>query len=360
MTGTCSATAVAFKPAWWCRGAHMQTLWPKFFSPRSPLALRRERLELPDGDFLDIDWTPAAAGPIVLLLHGLQGSGESHYARALLRAFDRHGWRGGILHFRGCSGEPNRLARGYHSGETGDVAHVIAQLRQREPNAALAVVGVSLGGNVLVKWLGELGLNSPLAAAVAISVPYQLGRAASRLDRGFSRLYQRHLLKSLRRAIEQKRQRIPLPLAVSDLSRLRNFRDFDTHVTAALHGFRDAEHYYQLSSARQYVPRIATPTLLLHALDDPFMTPDVIPAGDELPACVTLDIQPSGGHVGFVGGNWPWRARYWLTERVPAFLAPYLTERRPQSVNTTTLTTVSTSERPMSISNNPYDRSRKA
>ena len=326
MTGACvkSTSAVSFEPAWWCRDPHLQTLWPSWFGPRLAFALRRERVELPDGDFLDIDWTPGTHGPIVLLLHGLQGSVQSPYARALLRTFDRHGWRGAIMHFRGCSGEPNRLARSYHSGETEDLAYVVDLIRRREGAVPIAVVGVSLGGGVLLNWLGKTGVQSPLAAAVAVSVPFLLGRAADRLDLGFSRLYQSHLLRSLRRAVEQKRRRIHLPLAVHDLAQLKCFRDFDTHVTAPLHGFRDAEHYYAAASCRQFLKGITVPTLLIQALDDPFMTPDVIPEPAELPTCVTLDLQRHGGHAGFVGGKWPWRARYWLTERIPAYLVAHL------------------------------------
>jgi uncharacterized protein len=336
MAGASGVTATTFKPAWWCRGAHLQTLWPKWFAPRPALALRRERVELPDGDFVDIDWTCGADGPIVLLLHGLQGSAESHYARTLLQAFHRRRWRGAILHFRGCSGEPNRLPRSYHSGDTGDLAYVVERIRRREPTAPVAAVGVSLGGNVLVKWLGELGTRSPLAAAVAISVPFLLGRAADRLNRGFSRVYQWHLLRSLRRAIVQKRRRVEVALAVADLSRLRCFRDFDTHVTAALHGFRDAEHYYAAASSRAYVARVATPTLLIQALDDPFMTPDVIPDARGLPPCITLEVHKYGGHVGFVSGGWPWHARYWLSERVPAYLEVHFDSARHRRVGAAT------------------------
>ena len=312
-----------FAPAWWCRNPHLQTVLPNRLRPRPRLALRRERIELADGDFVDIDWTPNATGPIVLLLHGLQGSSRSRYALALARAFARAGWRGAILHFRGCSGEPNRLARSYHSGETGDTAYVVETIRRREPHTPLAAVGVSLGGNVLLKWLGERGASAPLAAAVAVSVPFLLARAADRLETGFARLYQWELLYSLRRALALKRRRVHLPLLV-DPARLKCMRDFDDHVTAPLHGFRDAAHYYAEASSRPYLRHIRVPTLLIQARDDPFMTPDVIPAPEELPACVTLELQAHGGHVGFVAGNWPWRPRYWLEERVPEFLHAYL------------------------------------
>lgn len=318
-----------FNPAWWCRNPHLQTILPNRLRPRPRLALRRERVELPDGDFVDIDWTPNKTGPIVLLLHGLQGSSRSRYALALARAFERAGWRGAILHFRGCSGEPNRLARSYHSGETGDVAYVAGMVRDREPNVPLAAVGVSLGGNVLLKWLGESGASAPLAAAVAVSVPFLLDRSAERLETGIARIYQWELLYSLRRALNEKRRRVELPLAVEKLARLKRMREFDDHVTAPLHGFRDAAHYYAESSARPYLRRVRVPTVLIQARDDPFMTPDVIPEPQELSASVTLELHAHGGHVGFVGGKWPWRPRYWLEERVPEFLRAYL-ERRPR------------------------------
>ena len=313
----------AFHPAWWCRNPHLQTILPNRLRPAPRIAFRRERVELPDGDFIDIDWTLRSRGPLVLLLHGLQGSSRSRYARALARSFDRAGWRAAVVHFRGCSGEPNRLARSYHSGETGDFDYVVRRVRAREPDVPLAAVGVSLGGNVLLKWLGERGAEAPLAAAVAISVPFVLARAAATLESGFARLYQWELLHALKRALAEKRRRVEVPLG-RELRQLRRMRDFDDHVTAPLHGFRDAEHYYAASSSRPWLGRIRVPTLLLQARDDPFMTPDVIPEPHELAPCVTLEAHAHGGHVGFVGGRWPWRPRYYLEERVPRFLRPHL------------------------------------
>ncbi|HEX9811968.1 MAG TPA: hydrolase [Burkholderiales bacterium] len=313
-----------FEAAWWCRNPHIQTIFPNRLRPRPRLRLRRERIELPDGDFIDIDWSLNNDGPIVLLLHGLQGSSRSHYARGLGRSFERAGWRVAVMHFRGCSGEPNRLVRGYHSGDTGDVAHVARRLQQRHPRAPLAAVGVSLGGNVLLKWLGETGAANPLTAAVAVSVPFLLNRAADRLDTGFARLYQWDLLLALCRGLKAKRRRVSVPLAIEHLSMLKTIRDFDNHVTAPLHGFRDATHYYAESSSRQYLRDIRVPTLMIQARDDPFMTPDVIPEPHELSACTRLEVYPHGGHVGFVGGRWPWRPRYYLEERVPEFLRAHL------------------------------------
>jgi hypothetical protein len=313
-----------FKAAWWCRGPHGQTLWARLARRLPHVALRRERLELPDGDFVDLDWTEKGSGPIVIVLHGLEGSSDSPYARGLLQAIEHRGWRGVVMHFRGCSGEPNRLARSYHSGDTGDLDFLVATLRRREPRAPLAAVGFSLGGNVLLKWLGKAGSLAPLHAAVAVSVPFVLHGAAERLQQGFSRVYQWQLLRSLRHTVDAKRRHMELPLKSRDLSALKNFRDFDEHITAPLHGFDSADHYYTVSSSRQYLGGITVPTLLLHARDDPFMTEAAIPRLDELSESVTLELSTHGGHVGFVAGIWPWRPRYWLDKRIPEYLARYL------------------------------------
>lgn len=329
------ARCPAFKPAWWCRGAHLQTLWPVLVRRPPDVRLRRERLELPDGDFIDLDWLVhgEATGPLVVILHGLEGSSDSQYARGLLAVLGERKWRAAVMHFRGCSGEPNRLARSYHSGETGDLAHVISVLRSRARRAPLGVVGYSLGGNVLLKWLGESGTTA-IDAAVAVSVPFDLARAAERLERGVSRLYQWELVQRLHASVERKRARIPLPLR-ADVSTLRTFRDFDEHVTAPLHGFRGADHYYAVASSRQYLHGIRVATLLLHAADDPFMTAQAVPRADELSPTTTLELSARGGHVGFVGGRWPWRPDYWLEQRIPAFLEEHFAPRAEPVAQTT-------------------------
>jgi hypothetical protein len=228
-----------------------------------------------------------------------------------------------LLHFRGCSGEPNRLPRSYHSGETGDLRAVIAMLRRREPAVPLAAVGYSLGGNALLKWLGESG-SRDLACAVAVSVPFDLARAADRLERGLSRLYQWWFLRSLRASVLGKVRLGRLPATLSAVGELRTLRAFDDAVTAPLHGFTDAADYYGRSSSRQYLGGIAVPTLVLHARDDPFLSADAIPEPSELSACTRLELSAHGGHVGFVAGLLPWHARYWLEERIPAFLRAHL------------------------------------
>jgi predicted alpha/beta-fold hydrolase len=318
-----------FRPAWWLPGPHLQTLWPTLARRGSPPANCRERLELADGDFLDLDWTLGKDGPIVVILHGLEGSSNSGYVRGLLTAVVARGWRGVVMHFRGCSGVPNRLARSYNAGDTEDIAAVTATLRQREPTTPLACVGYSLGGNVLLKWLGERGAAIPLQAAVAVSVPFLLDTTAQRLRRGFSRCYQAYLLRHLRASYRRKfgiQAQLPFPL--QDLGSLSDFYAFDDKITAPLHGYLGVHDYYARASCRQYLKGIKVPTLILHAADDPFMLPSAMPTAEELSKNVTLELSARGGHVGFVGGRWPWRAVYWLEQRIPEFLARHLESGR--------------------------------
>jgi len=319
-----------FRPAWWLSNRHLQTIWPVLFRPRVGLETRRERVELPDGDFLDVDWV-GRGGPIVIVLHGLQGSAKSNYARGLLKQIEARGWRGALMHFRGCSGEANRLPRSYHSGETTDVDWFVRELRRREPETPLAGVAYSLGGNVLLKWLGESGVDNPLKAAVAVSIPFELGTAADCMESGFSRVYQWYLVRRLRQAVREKMVNgsLELPLSSADLDRLRSFREFDAAVTAPLHGFRSEHDYYERCSSRQFVARIETPTLVLHAADDPLMRSGVIPSPEERSPHVAFEVSPKGGHVGFVSGPWPWSARYWLEDRIPNFLDAHIGKSDP-------------------------------
>lgn len=312
----------AFQPAWWLPGGHLQTLWPALLRRPIVLAARRERFELPDGDFIDVDWV-GAQGPIVVVLHGLGGSVASQYARGILRAVVLRRWRGALMHFRGCSGEPNRLPRGYHAGDTGDLHAFIAALRRREPRTALAAVGYSLGGNVLLKWLGEQGAAAPLAAAAAVSVPFDLGAATARLQQGLSRIYDRHILSGLQTELIQKGASMSLPWDRAEIAAIRNLREFDDRVTAPLHGFRDAEDYYARAACRPHLPHITVPTLVIHAADDPFMSPAVVPHAREFSGTVALELAANGGHVGFVGGQ-PWAPHYWLEMRIPRFFAAHL------------------------------------
>jgi len=309
----------SFRPAWWCRNPHLQTMWPLAVKPDHP-ELRRERIELADGDFIDLDWTTNTTGPLVVVMHGLEGSAHSHYARRIMHVLPARGMRGVLMHFRGRSGEPNRLARAYHSGETGDINTIAEILHKREPGVPLAVIGYSLGGNVLLKWLGELGSSVKIKTAVAVSVPFILSDLADHMSTGLARLYQRYLVKSLHRTFAAKAAVVDLHLSVEEISRLDSFWKFDDKVTAPIHGFEGAVDYYQRCSSRQFIHGIRIPTLVLQARDDPFMTQAVIPTEEELSESVRLELSDHGGHVGFISGGTPWSPEFWLEGRILSFL----------------------------------------
>ena len=316
---------MSFKPAWWLPGPHLQTLWPVLIRRAEKPDYTRKRWELPDGDFLDLDFLPGFANsPFILVLHGLEGSSDSGYARGLLGAVQKRGWRGAVMHFRNCSETPNRTDRSYCAGVTEDLDYTIRQLRTEYPMAPIAVVGYSLGGSVLLKWLGEQGRKAPVTAAVAVSVPFLLADAATRVQRGLSRLYQWHLTRAMRQSYSRKFEtRTDAPFPLNQVSQLSTFFAFDDAITAPLHGYQGVEDYYRRASCRQYLKHIETPTLILHALDDPFMYPSTTPLPRELGPGIELELSTGGGHVGFIGGRWPWRARYWLEQRIPEYLSEY-------------------------------------
>lgn len=320
----------SFNPAWWLRNCHLQTIYPALFkkTPTIPCC-HRERLTTPDNDFIDIDFCGTGSQPLVILLHGLTGSSQSGYIKGLQLALFKQGLRSAALNFRGCSGQPNNRARCYHSGETEDIQFLYQTLRQREPGTLIGAAGFSLGGNVLLKWLGEQGQNINLFAAVAVSVPLLLSLCATKLDSGFSRLYRSNLLKELKAYMHAKllhlenvgriddAQKIK---ALGDLSAINSFWQYDDRVVAKLHGFEDVQDYYHRSSSRQYLKSIVVPTLLIQAYDDPFMAPEVLPAFDEISPFVQLEFTKHGGHVGFIAGRNPFKPHYWLEQRIPEFL----------------------------------------
>jgi len=313
-----------FRAAWWLSNRHAQTLYPVLFRRQPSVELIKETLELPDGDFIDLVWSTKREGPIVILLHGLEGGIDSHYARGLLKTVVDNGWTGVLMHFRGCSGRHNRLTRGYHSGDTGDLKHLLMTLNSRYPEQPIAAVGISLGGNVLLKYLGESGAASMLTAAMAVSVPFDLANGAKTLDSGFARVYQYHLIRRCARKIRDKFRHRPAPIDLDRLTQWNNFYQFDHHVTAPLHGFKSADEYYRLCSSRYYLKTIVTPTLMLNSCDDPFMTKEAIPREHELsPACL-LELSKHGGHVGFIYGKVPGMARFWVENRMREFLRAYL------------------------------------
>jgi len=309
-----------FRPAPWLKNRHLQTLYPTFFRRRLKLPLKTERIELDDGDFLDLAHLPQSDSPQVLILHGLEGSLKSHYATPLMKVLNDAGFSVTFMHFRGCSGEPNRLSRRYHSGDTGDIHTVLELLQNRIPDQPLYAVGVSLGANALLKYLGEGNVCTALAGAVAISVPFDLANAAQTLQTGFARVYQKHLLNKLVNATQNKFKIMTPPIDLSDLDKIKTLYEFDDRVTAPLHGFASADDYYQRSSSRQYLKNIEIPTYIIHALDDPFMTLDAVPCEEELADKVMLELSSHGGHVGFVSAT----TRGWLEYRVREILSDAL------------------------------------
>lgn len=316
-----------FQPAKCLSNGHLQTLAQPFFRKVSQLKPRRERIELPSEDFLDLDWVGEGDGPIVLVLHGMAGSLRSPYANGLMQKIQQRGWRGVIMYYRGTSSGPNRLHTHTHLGETESVDYVITTLQGREPNTPMAAVGCSMGANLLLKWEGEAGVNNTLRAAVAVSAPYDLRQASYHMRFGFSRLYQWILLKDLRNYIHEKYDYRSRPKALQpgfdQLETIRSFWQFDEKITAPLHSFRDAAEYYLYSSSRSYLTEITKPTLLIHAKDDPFMPESVIPSESELSDTTILELSEHGGHVGFIAGTLR-EPEYWLEKRIPEFLEEYL------------------------------------
>lgn len=320
----------AFKPAWWLSNSHLQTIYPALFRKTpNPPDYRRERLTTPDHDFIDIDYCGTGNQPLIILIHGLTGSSQSDYIKGLQSALLKQGFRSAALNFRGCSGQSNNRARSYHSGETEDIHFLYQTLREREPDTPLGAVGFSLGGNVLLKWLGEQGEQLHLFAAVAVSVPLLLGPCATKLDKGFAKCYRGRLLKALKVYMRNKLRHLEnigqpqeaLKIKeLGDLSAINSFWQYDDRVVAKLHGFNDVHDYYRRSSSRQYLKSISVPTLVIQSVDDPFMTKEVLPGLDEISPHVHLELTQRGGHVGFVSGSIPFKPKYWLEQRIPEFL----------------------------------------
>lgn len=317
-----------FKPAWWLPGPHLQTLWSSMVrKPPRPETLR-ERLELPDGDFVDLECLAGDRKSIVCLFHGLEGSIDSTYVRATMNALGSRSIQCVLMHFRGCSGEPNRKVHSYHSGHTDDIRFLLSTLRQRHPEIHLGAIGFSLGANALLKYQGEEGYASPLDFALAVSPPFLLAAGAKRMESGFSTIYQRHLVNSMKMSLRQKMRAIDnFPISDEELSKLNNFWDFDDRVTARLNGFTGVHDYYEKSSCRQFLPHIRKQTHIIHAIDDPFFDAHMIPGPDELSDKITLELARHGGHVGFVAGSIPGRPTYWLDQRIAEIVCKNLVKR---------------------------------
>lgn len=336
----------AYRAPWWLPGGHAQTIFP-LARKRALPAYRRERWETPDGDFIELDWVaPARApqsgarrehAPLLVLFHGLEGSSRSHYARSLMQAAAARGWQGVVPHFRGCGGTPNRLARAYHSGDSAEIDWILRRLRVRAGGAPLFAAGVSLGGNALLKWLGEregeaVGVAD---AAAAICAPLDLTISGTALGEGFNRIYTRHFLATLRAKALGKCAAHPGRFDDGRIAAARTLAEFDDTYTAPAHGFDGVADYWRRASARPWLAGIRVPTLLLNARNDPFVPATALPDPRNLPPAVRFECPRAGGHVGFLGGPWP-GSQDWLCARVLAHFEHAHSALTPTSVGALT------------------------
>ena len=305
---------------------HLQTVIPVLFRKVPGVTYQRKRIETPDGDFLHVDWSRVGSRRLVILTHGLEGDSGRAYMKGMVKAVNRAGWDAAAMNFRGCSGEPNKKLRLYHSGETGDLHTVVSRVAASESYDELALVGFSLGGNAILKYLGEPEYHKPtiIKAAVTISVPCDLKGCSERLDAFWNRPYLKRFLKLLYRKIKTKALMFPDKVSDGGYEDIRRLSEFDDRYTAPLHGFKDADDYYEKSSSRQFLPAISIPALVVNAADDPFLSPSCFPIDEaKTSPHLFLEIPPHGGHVGFMAFNHD--GEYWSETRAAAFLGSVVT-----------------------------------
>jgi predicted alpha/beta-fold hydrolase len=308
----------AYRAPWWLKNRHLHTIYAALRGRlQARPVLRRERWDAPDGDFVDVDFLDGPAeAPLVVLFHGLEGSSASHYAGALAREVAACGWRFALPHFRGCSGEPNRLPRAYHSGDSDEIDWLLQRFSALPGEGGVFAAGVSLGGNALLKWLGEPGRErGRVQAAAAVSAPLDLQLSGDGLALGFNRIYTRMFLSTMKARSEDKLSRHPGIFDAQAMRVSRTLREFDNVVTAPLHGFRDTDDYWSRASSLPLLQHITLPTLIINALDDPFVPVGALPDPALLPDCITAEFPAEGGHVAFVSGGFPGHL-HWMPRRL--------------------------------------------
>ena len=308
---------------WWLPGGHLQTIYARSLATNYRVQYRRERWETPDNDFIDLDWLDHSpdGSKLIVLFHGLEGYSQSHYALSLMAVAAQQGWRGVVPHFRGCGGEANRLTRSYHSGDSREIDWILRRIKSENPRIDIYVVGVSLGGNMLLKWLGEEGeaAGGVVQRAVAVSTPMDLVAAVGQLDFGLRRiLYTSHFLRSMKPKALAKIAAHSLTIDTRAILASLTFRRFDDLFTAPVHGFKDADDYWTCCSSKPWLKQIKLPTLLINARNDPFLPSDALPDSAEVSDAVILDFPATGGHVGFVSGKFPGNIE-WLPRRILNF-----------------------------------------
>jgi predicted alpha/beta-fold hydrolase len=309
----------------WLPGGNIQTIYPYFNKPIQLFIYRRERWELDDGDFIDVDWMDGSTNsPLIIFFHGLEGGSSSHYILSIINSLRNYNWRSAVIHFRGCSGNPNRLSRAYHAGDSTEIDWMLKRITSQNQainsTQPVYVIGVSLGGNALLKWLGEKGSQARklVAGAATVSVPLDLAAAGSALDTGFNQIYTRHFLNTLKYKALEKLEQFPDLFDPEALKRCTSIYEFDNLVTAPLHGFRDTDDYWRQSSSKPWLAHVSVPTLVINARNDPFMPASVLPAQKDVAPAVTLEFPEQGGHAGFMQGPFPGKLS-WLPEKILSF-----------------------------------------
>ena len=317
--------ASSYRAPWWLPGGHLQTIVPATFVPRPQVTYRRERWDTPDTDFIAVDFAQpeplAASAPLLVLFHGLEGGSDSHYARAVMRHFADRGWRALVAHFRGCGGEPNLLPRAYHSGDSDEADWILRHVHARWPSAPLHAIGVSLGGNVLAKWLGERSEDASFVrAAASIGSPLDLAAGGAALGRGFNLVYTRLFLATLKRKALAKLARWPDIAQIESIRTAATLHAYDNAFTAPVHGFRDADDYWTRASGKRWLGGVRVPHLVLNARNDPFVPAASLPGVGEVSSFVTLEQPATGGHIGFAEGAPPGSLAF-LPRRLEQFFA---------------------------------------
>jgi len=318
----------SFRVAWWLSNKHLQTMLAKYFRRKLTIKTVSQVLELPDNDFAELAWTELPSKqcnkPIVVLLHGLEGSVDSHYVKGMLQAIKAQGWIGVLLHFRGCGKHINRQAQSYHSGHTKDLEYFSKYLMEHYPNNAKSLVGFSLGGNVVCKYLATTK-ETIYGAASVICAPLHLASCSEKINRGFSKVYQHYLVSMLKKnALKKVDKGLISHISSSKILSIKTMWEFDELFTAPINKFHNAQDYYAKSSGLFGIDNIKTPCLFIHAKDDPFLCHNNISNLPELPLGIEFEVSNKGGHVGFISGNNPLKPLFWLEHRIPNYLAEHL------------------------------------
>ena len=315
-----------FTPAFGLSNRHIQTLYSKFFRKDISLNLENGIFNLSDGDFIEYSWCNKPTSPntpIVLLLHGLEGSVNSPYIRGMMKTFEIHNISSVIMHFRGCGIEDNLFAKSYHSGQISDVQEFIQYIKNTYPKNDLCAVGYSMGGNILLKLLASYKHNSPIKKAISVSAPLLLDNSLKTINKGFSKIYQSYLLNNLKIHLKKKYKKHDIQKLINfkeeNIKNIKSIWEFDDIYTSKIHGFETAQNYYNISSSKQYLKDITIPTLLIHALDDPFMTKEILPNNEDLPKNIQLQVSKNGGHVGFISGS-IFNPTFWLEEKIITYI----------------------------------------